>query len=625
MTGASSGRSRAWLLPFAAGAAALLIGWWQTHFLCDDAFIAFRYVGNAYDGHGLVWNTAPFAPVEGYSCFLWVVLLWLVWLVGGVPPPQSANVLALLCALGTLALLARRVTASRGVCVDGRVPVWLATITMIGAGGNATFVTWASSGLETAMFGLFAVGWTFSAAALHRRSGPRGLLGVAAWAALAQLTRPDGALLVLATLALAGHALLSRRTRFVHLLVGITPLLAPVLHVAWRRWYYGEWLPNTYYAKVVAAWPESGLRYLYCFAVEHAALVWLALAATWVVVAALRGASLWALLGRAWPALVATGTWLGYVGYYTLVVGGDHFGWRPFAHLVPLLFWSVQWLAGAIGLRTRTMLPLLAAFTAFANGFGWWFEGKLVGREKDGFVRASTRLPAPLGGWLTTYDRCRAWLRLHYVALPRGLHAVTCAELLQLLPERRAGQVAGLPPGQRAVYRTVAAGVVSWSLADVTIVDAVGLNDWFVARHRGAPAATPFDPALLRPAFNSLDTNADGRLDGLEIIRLAPIANLDATGVLVSPRGWAELLLGLCDTGRDGLDQDEFAAAIAALQDQRHMAHERTPPPGYVEALRPNVELVDGAFRALPGVAPLTDAEIVAVERRFRDEVMRQR
>ena len=63
-------RTSAWVVPFALGAALLGWCWWQTWFLCDDAFIAFRYVGNAHDGHGLVWNPAPFAPVEGYSIFM---------------------------------------------------------------------------------------------------------------------------------------------------------------------------------------------------------------------------------------------------------------------------------------------------------------------------------------------------------------------------------------------------------------------------------------------------------------------------------------------------------------------------------------------------------------------------
>ena len=34
-------------------------------------------------------------------------------------------------------------------------------------------------------------------------------------------------------------------------------------HYLFRYAYYGEWLPNTYYAKHVRPWYESGFRYLY--------------------------------------------------------------------------------------------------------------------------------------------------------------------------------------------------------------------------------------------------------------------------------------------------------------------------------------------------------------------------
>ena len=48
-----------------------LLAWmtWLTWFLTDDAFIAFRYVRNLLEGHGLVFN--PGERVEGYSNFLW--------------------------------------------------------------------------------------------------------------------------------------------------------------------------------------------------------------------------------------------------------------------------------------------------------------------------------------------------------------------------------------------------------------------------------------------------------------------------------------------------------------------------------------------------------------------------
>lgn len=620
MTGA-----RGSLLPFALAAAVLVAGWWSLWFLCDDAFIAFRYVGNAHDGLGFVWNPPPFLPVEGYTSFLWVLVLHVVWLLTGIAPPQSSNPLALLCALSTLLLVARRLAVmawpERAACWRP----WLATAVLLAIASSHTFATWASSGLETAMFGLWCVAWTLAATARRAAWSRRDLAALGTYAALAMLTRPDGALLVLATLLIAVHQRIRGALSWRVSVGGCLPLLAPAVHLGWRRWCYGEWLPNTYYAKVVAAWPASGLRYLYCFAVEHGLWLWLPLAVVWALRSARRPGTMAALLHGGFAPLVAVGTWCAYVGYYTLVAGGDHFAYRPFTLLIPLLSMSGLIMLLAVVARPGGVLGGLVVFAIAANSFGWWYDHALRGREQDGFVRASAALPAPLGNLFTSWDRHQAWLRLRYVALPRGLHAVTCRDLLTMLPERRPGQVQGLAGGQRGVYRTVAAGVVSWSLADVAIVDAVGLNDWVVARHVTPPALPPLDAGALRGLLSQLDGDGDGRLSAGEIAAAAATFRFSAqSGVLVRDAAWSELLLAICDRDGNGLDAVEFEAAIGELGNQRHMAHERTPPAGYIEALRPNVVLDGGRFRWVPGVAPLTDAEIVAVEQEYRAKVRRR-
>ena len=62
----------------------LFAGWKAFWFLTDDAYIAFRYIGNSMDGYGYVWNVPPFLPVEGYTSFLWVALLDVVWRFTGI-------------------------------------------------------------------------------------------------------------------------------------------------------------------------------------------------------------------------------------------------------------------------------------------------------------------------------------------------------------------------------------------------------------------------------------------------------------------------------------------------------------------------------------------------------------
>ncbi|HMV68708.1 MAG TPA: hypothetical protein PKA64_17785, partial [Myxococcota bacterium] len=93
------------ILPVAA--AALVFGWAYFLFVCDDAYIAFRYISNRREGWGYVWNPPPFLPVEGYTSFSWVLLLDAVWTLTGVAPPVAAPCLGLACALGTVLLTAR--------------------------------------------------------------------------------------------------------------------------------------------------------------------------------------------------------------------------------------------------------------------------------------------------------------------------------------------------------------------------------------------------------------------------------------------------------------------------------------------------------------------------------------
>src|SRR3989442_4318999 len=56
-------------------------------FLGDDCFISFRYARHLAAGQGLVWN--PGERVEGYTNFLWVILMAGAPRLGGTPPGVS--------------------------------------------------------------------------------------------------------------------------------------------------------------------------------------------------------------------------------------------------------------------------------------------------------------------------------------------------------------------------------------------------------------------------------------------------------------------------------------------------------------------------------------------------------
>jgi arabinofuranosyltransferase len=76
---------------------------------------------------------------------------------------------------------------------------------------------------------------------------------------LAELTRPEG--LLLGLIGIAAFCVLRARdrtlTRSVALQVALPFAVLVITHFVWRRAYYGDWLPNTYYAKHVRAWWDT--------------------------------------------------------------------------------------------------------------------------------------------------------------------------------------------------------------------------------------------------------------------------------------------------------------------------------------------------------------------------------
>lgn len=61
--------------------------------IVDDAFISCRYARNLAEGHGLVYNVGE--RVEGYTNFLWTVLVALGSVITGIETPFVALCLSL--------------------------------------------------------------------------------------------------------------------------------------------------------------------------------------------------------------------------------------------------------------------------------------------------------------------------------------------------------------------------------------------------------------------------------------------------------------------------------------------------------------------------------------------------
>ena len=326
-----------------------LLAWFTSvaWFLTDDAFISFRYVRNLLEGHGLVFNPGEY--VEGYTNFLWILELAALWGLFGLRPEHAAPWLSIAYTGGTLAALWWWLARSPSR-YDRGLLAWLALGLLC---SSATFAVWtAGGGLETRQFTCFVV-VAVVCLAVHRHQR-WGLLAASVSLAAAALTRPEGLMLAAccfswfavqsivraprtaeSSLPGADDTILCMLAAVVRRLDWreLTYLIAPfamlvTAHFLFRYGYYGEWLPNTYYAKHVRPWYESGFRYLWAAALETGLYLLLPLA--------------WVALRERWRryrdgtyalVLLLVGTHMAYV----MRIGGDHFEYRPLDFYWPLL------------------------------------------------------------------------------------------------------------------------------------------------------------------------------------------------------------------------------------------------------------------------------------------------
>ena len=226
-------------------------------FTQDDAFISYRYVRNLVDGHGLVFN--PGERVEGYTNFLWVMVLSIFAKVGA-DVILTSKVLGV--ASGCVSLM---VLYAIGLILfrDGPFKirsrhVWVfAALPPAFLAANGAYAYWSISGLETTFFVLAVLLTVY----LYFRDVR---LSVAT-AAAATLIRPEGvlvfAILMLHNLAVRRAGLKSSARNAAVFVLLILPFLA------FKLLYYGDLLPNPFYAKTGFSmeYLRSGMAYFRLF------------------------------------------------------------------------------------------------------------------------------------------------------------------------------------------------------------------------------------------------------------------------------------------------------------------------------------------------------------------------
>jgi arabinofuranosyltransferase len=433
-----------WYLPGGAAIGALaLVHSRAWAFICDDAFISFRYARNLAEHGTLAFNlAAPRELIEGYTNLLWVLLLALGDRLGAAPELLAPW----LTQAGLLAGLALACALLRGLRGGGSL--MLASPALLLA-VSPEFVVWGQGGLETSLA---------AALALAAMAGVAGGRWRAAGfvSALAGLTRPDALLpigLFVATwLIIHGRKDWPGWSRLLQAgALAAGPLL---LHLLWRQHTYGAWLPNTWFIKQFGGL----LRGSY---------------GVWYVEAWARGVGLIGVLPLLpWLRtrhLVLVVPIVGTLAY-AWWIGGDFMAHGRFLVVATaLLAVLVGWLLADAGLwlrsrvRALARVPIaelltlgLAALLGLAARERWaedraqpagWIEGRWEGvTAMDRFARE--RLVA--GAWLRDRVPSSTWITVGAAgALPyaSGLQVVDVYGLVDPWP-RRAQQLRPSPRGR---------------------------------------------------------------------------------------------------------------------------------------------------------------------------------
>ena len=247
-------RDRAiWLWAAASLAIAAVGMWWSRYYFVDDAYISLRYCYNFLNGDGLVWN--PGERVEGYSNFLQVILMSALGGFG-LDLTLAARLVPIAAYAGLVVFLLVRAQRDPHHVAD--------TLPLIFVTASLPVVIWTLGGLEaTIMAALVAVAvWRFADAL----DGHRGIATLAPLFVLIAMTRHDGIGFFIVSLAAAGIAWKRQGRPNGKDILAFIAIFAVLYgtYTVWRVLYYGDLLPNPYYAKSSYVWMKMrrGLEYV---------------------------------------------------------------------------------------------------------------------------------------------------------------------------------------------------------------------------------------------------------------------------------------------------------------------------------------------------------------------------
>jgi hypothetical protein len=431
----------------------------------DDAFINYQYARNLAHGHGLVFNPGEY--VEGVTSILWALLV-----AAGIALTDQAETVGWVLGLATGAAT---LVATYAFARDALRPehAWGAAVAAALVLASPPFAVWSSQGMDTPLFAA-AVTTTLALAA-------RGRMGWATLAAVvATLTRPEGALLAAVVLGLDFLRNWRRGWSGWRWVVSYAAFVVAL--TACRLAYYGQPLPNTFYAKVGGVPVLAGVGYTIGFLVDGAG---------WLVVPAVIG-------GIADRRLRPAALFAAAMSAYVFAIGGDAFMYfRFFMPIVPCLtvlaLRGVEWTCERrpySGIALGLLVPIAASFLimgtlprlvsiGLAMFAASWVAGVAARRPWIPALVAAA-LVVGIGARWATDGRLATSKRVRAVADAGKGNAFQDASIRRLVAKLRRES----PPPR--LIATGGVGRLGYYYPEVPILDILGLIDSTVARSREA-------------------------------------------------------------------------------------------------------------------------------------------
>lgn len=443
----------------------------------DDAYITYRYAFNLVSGNGLVYNAGE--RVEGYTNLLWTLLvaigLWLdldAPLIGHVLDVISGILLLISSFFVTQQLLPKKYI---GLSVVAPYLLYSSNV----------FAAWTNSGLETGLFAaLNIMAFTFY---LRRQPGYMVCLCI-----LAALCRPEGCLLAaLLCGAYFFEYIYERyhgfdwRVIFNAAFPGLIFFTYLCAHTGFRLFYYGDFVPNTFRAKVGDIPIADGILYLYKFLVDGPVVfLLLSMAAAWYSVR-YRILFIYVLL----------------ICLYIVLVGGDVFRHGRFLlPILPILI-SGGVFALYVALAKKSMVMVVLVMSGLLSFPLWSLYGPHL--KATDFATAD-RKDFPYSG-----KRSFARDFNDFIGLEDALERIR--------------KVKAIKPSIKSIAST---GIGKWGyyMMDARVIDMVGLTDAIIAR-----SEIKIRDSLILPGHSR--TNAQYVLDSRPDIILIP----KKTNVVIFP------------------------------------------------------------------------------------------